>query len=52
MRICPRASPVFAAIQQGYDADLVAPQGDPTPDITATQRVAFVMKAGTVYQRP
>ncbi|HEX8726142.1 MAG TPA: amidohydrolase family protein [Gemmatimonadaceae bacterium] len=39
-------------IEPGLLADLVALNGDPTKDIAATQRVAFVMKGGTVYKRP
>jgi imidazolonepropionase-like amidohydrolase len=34
----------------GYDADLIAVEGDPLTDITAVTRVAFVMKGGRVYK--
>jgi imidazolonepropionase-like amidohydrolase len=41
----------LGAIANGLDADLVAIDGDPLQDITALQRVRFVMRHGTVYKR-
>jgi imidazolonepropionase-like amidohydrolase len=39
-------------IAPGYDADLIAVEGDPLTDLRAIERVEFVMKAGRVYRRP
>ncbi|HEY4129480.1 MAG TPA: amidohydrolase family protein [Gemmatimonadaceae bacterium] len=39
-------------VKQGYIADLIAVQGDPTKDIMTLSTVPFVMKAGTVYKKP
>jgi imidazolonepropionase-like amidohydrolase len=40
----------LGTLEVGKDADIVAVPGDPTADITATQRPLFVMKAGTIYK--
>jgi len=37
-------------IAPGYDADIIALDGDPLEDITAVQRVVFVMRGGVVYK--
>jgi imidazolonepropionase-like amidohydrolase len=33
-------------------ADIVAMPGDPLTDVTALEKVDFVMKNGVVYRRP
>lgn len=40
----------LGAIAEGHAADVVAVPGDPLSDITLLERVAFVMKDGTVYR--
>jgi imidazolonepropionase-like amidohydrolase len=39
-------------LKTGYYADIVAVPGSPLDDITAVERVAFVMKNGVVEKRP
>jgi imidazolonepropionase-like amidohydrolase len=40
----------IGVIAPGYDADLIAVDGDPLMDITALRRVVFVMKGGRVFK--
>jgi imidazolonepropionase-like amidohydrolase len=36
----------------GYEADIIAIDGDPLEDINAVQRVVFVMRGGVIYKSP
>ena len=38
-------------LEKGKFADVIAMPGDPTADITATERVSFVMKEGKIYKQ-
>jgi imidazolonepropionase-like amidohydrolase len=40
----------IGSMAPGYDADIIALDGDPLKDITAVRRVVFVMKGGIVYK--
>jgi imidazolonepropionase-like amidohydrolase len=40
----------IGALKPGYFADIIAVPGDPLTDITAVQKVTFVMKGGVVYR--
>ena len=40
----------IGSIAAGYEADIIAVDGDPLVDITAVRRVSFVMKGGKVYR--
>ena len=41
----------IGALKPGYDADVIAVPGNPLDDISVTQHVKFVMKAGLVYRK-
>ena len=41
----------IGALKPGYAADVVAVPGNPLEDITALQKVSFVMKNGVIYRK-
>lgn len=41
----------IGVLKSGYYADVIAVPGNPLQDISAVQKVTFVMKNGTVYKR-
>jgi imidazolonepropionase-like amidohydrolase len=45
-----RLEKTIGTLAPGYEADIIALDGDPTSDINAVKRVAFVMRAGRVYK--
>ena len=40
----------IGVLAPGYEADIIALDGDPLTDITAVRRVVFVMKGGVIYK--
>jgi imidazolonepropionase-like amidohydrolase len=40
----------IGTVAPGYQADLIAIEGDPTEDIAALRSVTFVMKGGVAYR--
>lgn len=40
----------IGSIAPGYDADIIAVDGDPLKDAASLRNVSFVMKGGTVYK--
>jgi imidazolonepropionase-like amidohydrolase len=42
----------LGTVEAGKLADIVAVPGDPLEDVSAMEKVEFVMKGGVVYRRP
>jgi imidazolonepropionase-like amidohydrolase len=40
----------IGTIAPGFDADIIATDGDPSAEIEAALRVRFVMRAGHIYR--
>ena len=38
-------------LEQGFLADIIAVEGNPSKDISAMRKVKFVMKGGEIYKR-
>jgi imidazolonepropionase-like amidohydrolase len=45
-----RMSDRLGALAPGYEADIIALDGDPLTDLTAVRRVVFVMRGGVIYK--
>jgi imidazolonepropionase-like amidohydrolase len=45
-----RLEKTVGTLAPGYEADIIGLDGDPTTDINAVKRVAFVMRGGRVYR--
>ena len=41
----------IGVLKPGYSADVIAVAGNPLEDITALERVSFVMKSGAIYRK-
>ena len=41
----------IGTLKPGYQADIVAVPGNPLEDISALEKVSFVMKAGVIYRK-
>jgi len=40
----------IGSLKVGYDADVIAVDGDPSKDISTVKRVVFVMRGGVIYK--
>jgi imidazolonepropionase-like amidohydrolase len=45
-----RMSDRLGVLAPGYEADIIALDGDPLTDLAAVRRVVFVMRGGVVYK--
>jgi adenine deaminase len=45
-----RMSDRLGSLAPGYEADIIALDGDPLTDLTAVRRVVFVMRGGVIYK--
>jgi imidazolonepropionase-like amidohydrolase len=47
-----KISDKFGTIESNKIADIIAVEGDPVKNISALQKVVFVMKDGKIYKNP